>query len=94
MVEIAVCVRRRPNGVIEVAATGTRAAEAEMAKVRPRKVRRRGWRGLGMEAHRGAVQCQGVSGRVCAAAWSVCRSFTHSLNWPLSYKRQIDESRR
>lgn len=44
----------------EVEATGARAAEAKLAETRPRRVRRRGWRGLGVEAHRGAGVVQGV----------------------------------
>lgn len=45
---------RRSNGIGEVEATGARAAEAKLGETRPRKVRRRGWRGLGVEAHWGA----------------------------------------
>lgn len=90
-VEIAIWVGRRSSGVGEVGATGTRAAEAEMAEVRPSKVRRRGWRGLGMEAHRGAVTVQGAY-RVAFALCGVDRSsyfFSHTHS--LVYRRQIGQ---
>lgn len=55
-VDVAICVVRGSNGVVEVGATGAAAAEAEMAETRLRRVRRRGWRRLGMGAHWRAVQ--------------------------------------